>query len=135
MSDYADLRSRVSKIITKIANGESNDSVLQAGGSEWYDDERSFQSKIDALPGNLNTLPQYMLVKGNLAEAEQFLYNAGVDAMASCNASSARRELDVADYFVSATRHEMTSGVASSDDANNPPQVSPAANKCSSDGG
>jgi hypothetical protein len=131
MSDYRSLRSRVETFISRIGNGERNDNVLQDGGSQWYDDERSFQSDIDALPVKPDTLPQYLQVKVNLGEAEQFLYAAGSDAMGSCNASSARQELKVANYFFAAVQHEMNAASASADDASNPPEVDSAANKCS----
>jgi hypothetical protein len=131
MAAYRKLHSRAQNIISEIADGQSNDAVLQNGGSQWYDNERSFQSQIDALPVNLNHLSQYLLVKGNLAEAEQFLYAAGSDAMGSCNAGNARKELKVADYFFAAVEHEMSVGSASTEDASSPPNVDSATNKCS----
>lgn len=130
MSEYAGLRARAEDIISQIDGGANNYEVVGNGGRQWYSDEREFQTEISNLATALNHNSQYIEIKSNLAETETFLYSAGSDAMASCNARNARRELEVADYFFKAVQKEIGSGSVSSDDASDPPQVDSANSQC-----
>ena len=127
---YDGLESRVTSIIDSIANGANAAAVVGDVGQTWYGDERAFQSAIDKLPFDLNSQPQYVVVKGDLAEAEGFLYAAGADAMGSCDPENGRRELHVADYFMRAVRKQLDDGRADTDLASDPPQVDSSEHEC-----
>jgi hypothetical protein len=126
---YGSLRTRVVYIIDSIPQGGSSAEVVGSSGSAWYTDERAFQSAISDLPTHPRN--QYEAVAADLAEAEEFLYSAGADAMASCDPANARRELTVADYFLRAVERQIRSGHANADYSSDPPQVDASSEKCS----
>jgi len=120
LSAYSMLRGSLLNVIAHVAQGETQSQVIADSGAHWPDNYDTFRSTVDALSGLGDPSSPYVNVTANLDEASYHLREANQDAHDYCDPVAARREVDVADYFIAAVRDEMRRMSASILDASAP---------------
>lgn len=120
VSAFIGLRAQVAAAIARARQNKRR--MGDATRSDTGKQILNLQSAIEGFDSFLNARSAYVQVTANFDRAAIALDAAGGDAF-DCDPLAARRNLTVADYYLSAVQRELSSRTASAADASSPPPL------------